>query len=249
MTTHRTAAEIGTALLKAYEEDGLWEEKRPYWALPVGLTRGSDPHLAYLTLVFAISGGRDPIALWSAAQQAFVADPELFDPHFLAYVPPARIRLKGHGLTQKSRSEAITWQRIGQALVMRAQGSVRTLLQTYGFNGRRLLTMLTQNKATFPVLSGSQTAPRWLYGLATAGLQPIKDIATVPTPLSASMKQTLLALKIEADNISAQSFEPLNALSRRGCRQRRPAQMVCPAVKGCPVAQFCIYSGELENQA
>ncbi|MCB8978457.1 MAG: hypothetical protein H6657_13615 [Ardenticatenaceae bacterium] len=238
--------EIRDRLVAAYEGDGLWGVTNPAWPLPDGVVRGSDLHLAYLTLVYTISGGREPQALWEAARQTFAEDAELFDPHYLAYTKPATLvpRLKQHGLSHKPTSEATTWQRIGQALVMRAGGTVTTLLADHEDDALQLLAMLANSKTTFPVLSGPQTAPRWLYGLTAVGQHPLKNSEQLTVPVSPAATKALEALDVPASKISAIAFEAADALGRYGCSQRKPSQMFCPAAPGCPVASFCQYGTE-----
>lgn len=233
---------IRAILLAAYESGRLWRETDPAWPLPAGMTRGEDPHLAYLTLVYGLSGGRDPVPLWQAARQTAVTDPALFAPHFLAYSNPAAIsdRLRQSGIARK-KSEVTVWQRLGQALLMRAGGSVRQLLTDHTFDAQKLLTMLQDNKTTFPILSGPQTAPRWLYGLAQAGDQPIKGAARLPVPVSAAVGKALAALNIEGKKVSAEIFPALDALGRLGCKRRPSAQPTCPVAAVCPVAGYCQY--------
>jgi hypothetical protein len=185
----------------------------PAWPLPPGVERGSEPHLAYLTLAYTLSGGREPVSFWEAARQTFGDDSELFNPLFLAYAEPAALveRLKRVGLARKLPSEATVWQRIGQALVMRAKGSVPQLLAAHEFDAGQLMAMLSRSKTTFPVLSGPQTAPRWLYGLATAGEQPIRGADQLPVPVSAAMVRRLRRLNLAADSVPAPLFGPLTA--------------------------------------
>ena len=242
MTTPDTAS-IRDDLLTAYATTGLWGESNPAYPLPAGIERGSDSHLAFLTLSYTLSGGREPITFWEAARTTRDHDPELFDPHFLAYIPPKQIvdRLAVHNLTRKPKSEATVFQRIGQALVMRAKGSVSDLLAQYGHDARQLLAMLQANKATFPVLSGPQTGPRWLYGLAIAGKRPLTGAARLPVPVSPAAKLALKSLEIATEHISAAAFDPLTALGRHGCHQRQRDQRQCPAATICPVARYCSY--------
>ncbi len=238
--------EIRDRLIQAYTETGMWGVVNPAWALPEGVERGSDVHLAFLTLVYTISGGRDPVKLWNAARQTFAGDGELFDPKFLAYAKPAALidRLHVHGLTQKPTSEATLWQRIGQALVMRAGGSVQKLLTDHDHDAKQLMVMLARSKATFPVLSGKQTAPRWLYGLTAVGNQPLKNARSLPVPVSPHAKRALESLTIHTNKISALAFESVDALGRYGCIQRELSHDSCPVVNDCPVAQFCKYGDE-----
>jgi hypothetical protein len=191
----------------------------PARPLPPGLTRGSDPHLAYLTLAYTLSGGREPEPFWEAARRTYEDDAELFEPRFLAYAEPAKLvpRLRKHGLARKLPSEATIWQRIGQALVMRAGGSVSKLLADHDYDAGQLMAMLARSKTTFPVLSGPQTAPRWLYGLSSAGEQPIRGAADLPVPVSPAVARALGRLNVMADTVPAELFGPLEA---RG-RQRR----------------------------
>jgi hypothetical protein len=179
------------------------------------LTPGSDAHLAYLTLSYALSGGREPGQLWQAAADTYTADPQLFDPHFLAHAKPADLlpRLRAHGLLRK-KSEATVWQRIGQALVMRAGGSVQKLLAEHDYDAHKLMAMLAKSKTTFPVLSGPQTAPRWLYGLATAGGQPIVHAADLPVPISPAVGRALASLSLEAETVPADLFDVLDGIGR-----------------------------------
>lgn len=201
-------------LLVVYGGNWPREEANPAWPLPAGLERGSDPHLAYLTLVYTISGGRQTWPLWKAARRTWAADPELFDPLYLAHAKPAALlpRLTVYGLLRKSKTEATVWQRLGQALAMRAQGSVQQLLADYDYQAGRLLAMLAQNKATFPVLSGPQTAPRWLYGLASVGKQPIEGAAELPVPVSLAVTRALQAMAVEVEVVPAGLFDVLGAL-------------------------------------
>lgn len=241
-STERRAA-IRTTLLAAYDSGNLWGETDPARLLPEGMVRGDDRHLVFLTLVYGISGGRDPVPLWQAARQTAVTDPELFDPQFLAYTKPAALsdRLQQPGIARK-KSEVTVWQRLGQALVMRAGGSVKQLLADHAFAAQKLLAMLQENKTTFPVLSGPQTAPRWLYGLTQTGAQPITGATRLPVPVSPAVSRALDALLIEADEVSAEIFPALDALGRLGCRQRRPSQAKCPVAAACPVAAYCQYA-------
>lgn len=233
---------IRARLLAAFESGDLWGGTDPAYLLPQGMTRGEDRHLAYLTLVYGISGGRDPSSLWQAAGQTTVTDPELFAPQFLAYTKPSVIadRLRRPGIAQK-KSDITVWQRLGQALVMRAGGSVRKLLADHAFAAHKLLTMLQENKTTFPVLSGPQTAPRWLYGLTRAGDQSLAGADRLPVPVSPAANKALDALMVDADTVSAEIFPALDALGRLGCRQRRPSQAKCPVADACPVAIYCQY--------
>lgn len=235
--------EIRDRLVAAFEGDGLWGVTNPAWPLPDGAGRSSDPHLAYLTLVYTISGGREPQALWEAARTTFAKDVELFDPHYLAYAKPVTLvpRLKQYGLSHKPTSEATTWQRIGQALVMRAGGSVTRLLVNHEDDALKMLAMLANSKTTFPVLSGPQTAPRWLYGLAAIGQHPLKNSEQLTVPVSPTAAKALEALTLAANSISAGSFAAVDALGRYGCSQRQPREVVCPVAASCPVAAFCQY--------
>lgn len=175
----------------------------------------SDSHLAYLTLVYTISGGRDPDQLWPAAFATYTADPQLFDPQYLAWAKPAALlpSLRAHGLSRK-KSEATVWQRVGQALVMRAGGSVQKLLADHDYDAYKLMAMLAKSKTIFPILSGPQTAPRWLYGLATLGEQPISHAADLPVPVSPAVTRALTSLNLEADVVPADLFEELDGIGR-----------------------------------
>lgn len=185
----------------------------PAWPMPVGIERGSEPHLAYLTLVYTLSGGREQLSYWEAARRRFAADRQLFEPRFLAYARPDTLveRLREDGLARKLPSEATTWQRIGRALVMRARGSVSTLLAHHRYDAGRLMAMLEDSETTFPVLSGPQTAPRWLYGLATVGQQPIDGAAQLRVPISPSMARLLRQLDIVVQHVPVALFGPLAA--------------------------------------
>lgn len=235
--------EIRNLLFQAFNKDGMWGVVNPILEVPKGVERGSDTHLAFLTLVYTISGGREPVQLWDGARQTFAIDGELFSPSFLAYAKPATLidRLKRYGLTQKVTSEATTWQRIGQALMMRAGGSVQTLLADHAYDSQILMSMLSKSKATFPVLSGSQTAPRWLYGLMAVGDQPLRSVEELPIPVSPHAKKALASLNIQAAKLSARTFDSVDALGRYGCAQREPTSKICPVGHECPVATFCQY--------
>jgi hypothetical protein len=249
MYTPEQLTVVRDTLITTYAQVGLWGERQPSWPVPEGVERSSDVHLAYLTLVYTISGGRDPVALWQAARETFTAVPTLFDPHTLAHQKPADLiePLQAHGLLRKAKSEATIWQRLGQALVMRAGGSVKKLLADHDNDTQSLLAMLARSKATFLVLSGAQTAPRWLYGLAHEGQQPLHNREQLVVPNSPAVTLALAGLEIEAKKVSAAVFAPLDALGRLGCRQRRATQLNCPAARQCPVAQFCQY-GRLQRQ-
>lgn len=245
MSTERTAV-ISDRLRDAYRTTGLWGESEAPRPLPEGVERGSDAHLAYLTLVYTISGGREPVQLWEAARTAYAARPDLFDPQFLAYIKPQEIEQSLHELmlTRKRKSEATVWQRIGQALIMRAGGSVGQLLANHAYQAATLRRMLADNKATFPVLSGPQTAPRWLYGLANAGQQPLEGAGQLPVPVSPDVARAMEALQVTGQHVSAEIFDALSALGRRGCKQRPPGEPLCPVRRPCPVSEFCQYGGD-----
>lgn len=234
---------IRTTLLATYEAGLLWDNQRPQFLLPEGVGRGSEAHLIFLTLVYAISGGREPEQLWAAARAAYAAEPSLFTPHTLAYAQPQAFvePLKQYSVVQKGKTEGVAWHKIGKALVMRGQGSVRPILEKYEFEARALLEMLQENKTTFPLLSGEQSGPRWLWGLATAGEQPLQDAARLPVPPSAAVARALEALQLEFAVVSAEIWEAADTLGRRGCVQRKPSQRVCPVAKACPVVAFCRY--------
>lgn len=235
-------AALRQQLLAAYGAGELWGYRRPTAILPDGLERGSDPHLIFLTLPMAISPGREPAALWIAARRALPRDPELFDPHFLAHLNPADLkdlqtRLMETGLTG-GRSDASTWQRIGEAIVMQGGGSVRAILEKHHYDADRLHEMLVESKATFPVLSGTQTAPRWLYALATDGGVELAGVDQLLLPLSPAADRATLGLQIGTDKFTVPVFDPLDALGRLGCSQRGDERL-CPAARECPVADFC----------
>jgi hypothetical protein len=211
-----SAEEIRAAL--RVRDEGQWlagEEDSAVLPQPATLSPGSDAHLAYLTLVYTISGGREAGPLWRAAAETYAADAQLFEPQFLAYAKPAELlpRLRAHGLVRK-KSEATVWQRIGQALVMRAGGSVQELLADHAYDADKLMGMLARSKTVFPVLSGPQTAPRWLYGLATVGQQPITGAADLPVPVSAAVERALASLSLEAEKVPADLFEVLEGIGR-----------------------------------
>jgi len=235
--------EMRRLLLAAYAEEGLWGVDAPERLLPDGLARGSETHLAFLTLVFAVSGGREPVQLWAAARDTFQADPELFNPAMLAYANPQMLvsRLTAYGLIRKPRSQSVVWQRIGQALVMRAGGFVWQLLEAQDREGNRLLAYLQQNKTTFPVLSGAQTAPRWIYGLAFAGDVDITGADSLPVPVSPAVRQAMRNLGVAGDQVTTAVFGPLDLLGRHGCRKRTRSAATCPVADSCPVARFCRY--------
>ncbi|GAB4273752.1 MAG: hypothetical protein Kow0080_21550 [Candidatus Promineifilaceae bacterium] len=235
--------EIRWLLLAAYAEGEMWGVGAPERPLPAELVRGSEIHLAFLTLVFAVSGGRDPVQLWAAARDTFQADPELFNPTLLAYTSPETVtsRLRAYGLIRKPRSESVVWQRIGQALVMRAGGSVRQLVEAQDREGNRLLAYLQQNKTTFPVLSGRQTASRWIYGLAFAGDVAITGADSLPVPVSPAVRQAMRNLDVAGDRVTTAVFGPLDLLGRHGCRKRARSATICPVADNCPVTRFCRY--------
>lgn len=237
-----TRQRIRQKLLDAYDEAGLWEEHQPIRPLPPNVTRGSAAHLAFLTLVFTISGGREPTQLWDAARITYGRDPHLFAPDLLARANPKELvaPLQADGLLRK-KSYATVWQRIGQAIIMRG-GSVSALLAREDNDALQLLDMLAKSKSTFPVLSGEQTAPRWLYGLATIGEQPLKHADKLIVPLSPEAEKVLGNLEIDGERVSAEMFAPLTALGRYGCQQRRKSQAKCPAAAACPVAAECQYA-------
>jgi len=232
-------AEIRAKLLAAESVTGLWETAVPQQTVPPGMTAGEDSHLAYLTLVYAISGGREPGSLWTAARALAETNSKLFDPTHLAYSKPANLLppLQDAGVIRK-KSEATVWQRIGQAIVMRGQGSVKAILAAHEYDAEKLLAMLQTNKTTFPMLSGPQMAPRWLWGLAREGQQPLTGAAQLPVPVSPAAKQALTNLEIEANAVSAEIFDVLDKLGRIGCVQQR-GKMFCPVVTQCPVSPHC----------
>jgi hypothetical protein len=234
------------SLVQAYRANGLWGETDPAVPLPEGLERGSDAHLAFLALVYTISGGREPVSLWNAARQTFAADPELFEPKMLAYAKARDLlpRLDAYGLLKKAKTEAAVWQRVGQALVMRAGGSVKKLLRDNGNDAGEMLAMLARSKTVFPMLSGEQTALRWLHGLSAAGGQEIARIDELPVPASPAVMRAADGLRIEGNLVPAALFDALDALGRLGCAQRKPSQPLCPAAPACPVARFCAYGGK-----
>lgn len=233
-------AAIRAILLEAAKNGELWGTAVSINNIPPGLDQGSDQHLAYLTLVYAISGGRAPGQLWQAAQALVQEAPNLFDPNYLAYEKPKTIEplLKQAAVIRK-KSEATVWQRIGQALVMRAQGSVQKLLADHDNEAEKLMAMLAANKTTFPVLSGEQTAPRWLWGLANEGGQSIEGAAQLPVSVSPAAARALASLEIEAERVSAEIFAALDALGRHGCRQRPDEKLRCPVAAECPVSSYC----------
>lgn len=128
-------------LSTTFYSKGIWGTTDYAHELPAGMERGSDIHLAYLTLVYTVSGGQDPESVWHAAKQTFEHDPELFDPKYLAYIKPKEIldRLNVYGMLYKATPEATVWQRIGQGMVMRAKGSVQALLAASDFDGKSVV--------------------------------------------------------------------------------------------------------------
>lgn len=235
--------QLRTTLLAAYNAGELWDNSRPQFLLPKGVQRGSEEHLVFLTLVYAISGGRDAEALWSAARAAYDTDPTLFEPKTLAYAQPQAFvkTLKKHSLSQKGKVDGVTWHKIGKAIVMRGQGSVKKILEKYDYDAQALLEMLGENKTTFPLLSGPQTGPRWLWGLATAGEQPLTGAARLPVPVSSVAERALDSLQLQFEVISAEVWEAAAALSQRGCKQRPVTESVCPVAMACPLTPFCRY--------
>jgi hypothetical protein len=232
-------AHIRHALQTAYEQEGLWGERPAPHALPEGVERGDETHLVFLTLVYTMSGGRDPIPLWTAARQALPQFPHLFDPQHLARANPRTLQepLRQTGLTAKA-SEATVWHKIGKALVMRGRGSVSAILAEAGHDALAVWDMLQRSKTTFPVLSGEQTAPRWLAGLVAHGGQPLANLDKLALPASAAGQMALANLGWKGELVSAVVWDAVQALGRTGCHHR-PAEARCPVAAQCPVAQFC----------
>jgi hypothetical protein len=233
---------IREALLTAYNGEGIFGEGNEVAKMPASLIPASDAHLAYLTLVLTISWGRDPVTLWQAARQTYEADPELFDPRYLAYVKKPQDLLERLKPLTRSRGDATTWQRTGKAIVMRGQGSIIVILAEYEWDAEKLLAMLAENKATFPVWSGEQTAPRWVWAMENAGIQPLTNTHQLQVPLSESGQLALSNLRLTSEKVSAAMFAPVEALGRRGCRER-DGEPLCPVAKQCPVASFCQFAG------
>ena len=230
---------IRHALQTAYAQEGLWGESQPPHLLPEGVERGDETHLVFLTLVYTMSGGRDPIPLWTAARQALPQFPHLFDPQHLARANPRTLQepLRQTGLTAKA-SEATVWHKIGKALVMRGRGSVSAILAQAEYDALAVWEMLQQSKTTFPVLSGEQTAPRWLAGLVAHGGQSLANLGKLALPASAAGQGALANLGIEGELVSAVMWDAVHALGRLGCRQQQGTNG-CPLAPECPIASFC----------
>jgi hypothetical protein len=56
-----------------------------------------------------------------------------------------------------------------------------------------------RSKTTFTVLSGAQTAPRWLYGLSTVGEQPIQGAGELLVPVSPAVARALWRRNVPAE--------------------------------------------------
>ncbi|MDH5507659.1 MAG: hypothetical protein OEZ02_10595 [Anaerolineae bacterium] len=244
MTPPEKIAQIRQIISPAYVGSGIFGLRDPARPLPPGLQRGEDSHLAYLTLVYAISWGREPQQLWQSAAQTHASDPEIFNLKFLAYANPKDLitRLSTFKLIKKIKTDATVWQRTGQAVVMRASGSLSTLLVDHNYDAAALQTMLQKNKATFPVLSGKQTAPRWLHGLATAGAQPIIGSANMPVPPSPAAQKAMQSLHLNGSTLPADLFAPLDQLGAIGCKPNQRGTSTCKAHLQCPVSIHCQFS-------
>lgn len=238
----RRLTNLRQALLEGYKTGRMWGHQRPSAILPKGVERGSDPHLIFLTLVMTVAADRRPTQLWEAARSTWAEDPVLFDPKYLAYLPPSdlkQLQPRLQSLALKPRSEATTWQRIGKALVMRGGGSVKTLLAKHNHSAGEMMEMLETSKTTFPVLAGEQTAPRWLHTLAVDGEIELEGVEKLRLPLSESGNLALVGLQINTSHFTAPVFDPLDTLGRLGCAQREADAGRCPAAGECPVAKFC----------
>ncbi len=246
-------AALRQALLEGYKTGRMWGHQRPSAILPEGVERGSDLHLIFLTLVMTVAADRQPSQLWEAARSTWAEDPALFDPKYLAYLPPGDLkqlqpRLQKNRLAFKPRSEATTWQRIGKALVMRGGGSVKALLDKYSYSAGEMMGMLKTSKTTFPVLAGEQTAPRWLYALSVDGGIKLEGVEQLRLPLSEAGKMALSGLQINTSRFTAPVFDPLDTLGRLGCAQRQEGAARCPAAGECPVAEFCQFGSNLVDR-
>lgn len=237
---------IGQALYNAYTQKGLWGETNPAHPLPGGVYRGDDAHLTYLTLVYAVSGGRDPVPLWAAARTTFDQYPQLFDTTRLAYANPRTLYpvLRGNGIIRR-QSEATVWQKTGQALMMRGRGQLSAILAECNYDALELWEMLQQSKTTFPVLSGPQTGPRWLAGLAAEGAQPLANIKQLTLDVSAAGGEAMVNLGLAGTQVSATMWNALHALGSKGCRQRKAPASDCPTAETCPVEQWCQWTTKL----
>ena len=120
-------------------------------------------------------------------------------------------------------------------------GQLQKLLADHGHDAQQLMAMLAKSKTTFPVLSGSQTTPRWLYGLTAIGEQDLKNVEKLSISVSSHAKKALESLTIQANKVTALTFDSIDALGRYGCSQRKSSQNTCPVADKCPVAMFCKY--------
>lgn len=241
---HMISEQIRQLLLPPFAAGTLFDSSESASTVPTTLgERGSDAHLAYLTLGYTISSGRSDSGYWQTLANAAEVDAELFDPRFLAYVNPKKIqpRLRATRITSKP-SLATVWQRIGQALVMRAKGSVQTLLTDHDYDAIKLMAMLADSKTTFPMLSGEQTAPRWLAGLAREGAQPLSGVQMLQIAAVRTAMLAMDGLQMTGETLPADLFDPLTQLGAVGCKQHVDSVARCPVAADCPIAQLCRFA-------
>ena len=85
---------VGAAVIRAFQDPGIFgHTEMPEAELPPGVTRGSEAHLRFITLVVSIDYLRDAHVLWRVAREAY-ADPRfvyLFDPDSVARTQVAQV--------------------------------------------------------------------------------------------------------------------------------------------------------------
>jgi hypothetical protein len=135
------------------------------------LDPSSEALARYFTLGMALNYQRSSYALWKACTATF-EDAEtgwVFDPAAAAGARHDDLRaalLKHRVALQPTRHPEI-WRRNAGGLMRHAGGSVRTLLESRGWDISAVKVLLAAEKSSFPYLSGPKISNYWLYVLCT----------------------------------------------------------------------------------
>ncbi|MCB0078369.1 MAG: hypothetical protein KDD73_13225 [Anaerolineales bacterium] len=187
-------------LAARWHAEGLAGPSERLLLTPDGMVAGSAEHLRFITLTRGISGLYPEVELWqrSARLWADEATRWLFDTERVAYADWRAVEaaLKRQALAQR-RQDVRGWYDTARGLQGRFKGEVSSLIEAGGGTVSGLLSYLTHNRTTFPLLAGEETARLWLDQLRRLGGVEIEEDEALEITLGKKARQALKTLAID----------------------------------------------------
>lgn len=156
---------------------------------PVGVERGSEEHIRFITLTVAIDYMKDAHLLWASSRKAH-GDQRykyLYDLRAVTSKDETIVAqdLIDSGLARYGNNDAKTWKTVSSAILSELQGDLSGFLRRMEYRGEKIIGYLRESRraSKFPYLKGYKIAPLWVRMLHDVCNVPIVDLAKLPIPV------------------------------------------------------------------